>query len=168
MVKRIIKFTAFAAAAGALGVYFGDTIKKCFTKLGESVSDAAKTICTKETFQPKIIFVYDSSPTEHETVNAENNECVCSFTEEEKIRTDCICRFRSLLEAYRSKAEVTIIDAYSSTGEALNKYADFSDRFGISRLPAVLIVTKLGNLVAKLESADDVLDVKAFLDLHLQ
>ena len=197
MSKKICTFTVSAAALGLLAWAYKDDIQKCYGNISDKMKHSEGFRKAKKIFshkRPILFYIYDSTGAEciyekcGETAECDSLECHCTTQEaepcscsdicpcdsddgeENNCKCECGCQdpIQEALEAYTEEADVIAVDlAYDSKSD-IQLCENLMERFEITSLPVVLLLTRSANLIAKIESPDTPKDVCDIIDKYLR
>ncbi len=167
-IKSTIKCTSSLLVGGALAYAYKDEIKQGIKKI-----KALATPCPKIT----AYLFYNGTPSKCECIcdcgcecdnEAQQNECNNSDTD---VIEECECCLQSdtadyvaLFSEYSDKINTKLVNISCACKKEMDKFCDYTERFELDVLPAVLIISPGDNLMAKTECPQSVCEVRELLD----
>lgn len=165
-IKNILKCGTALIAGGTLVYVHKDKIKQCCDKLKQFSKSMS---CCEKAKLPTIVLLCDATNntckcTNNSRQNDENaDNCNCD-------ENNCCCNideYTQLFNEFSDKANSLIINTSSLSPCCSDKFDNYTQRFEIKYLPAVLIIDNDENLIAKTETPANIAEVRTFIEDNL-
>ena len=171
--KKVIKCGTVLLAASVFASAYKDEIKQFCNNAKEKINKTHQTVCKK----PTIVLMYDSTPCTCEDVASdgqpshENNEEAKQTAQNKETPCCCGCDldvYKNLFNKFSDCANAEFLDTRTVCPVDDAKCNSYIDRFELEYVPAVLLITPNGNLIANIEAPENIEDVEIMLNCYLR